>query len=840
MGVLLRHTFRSSGRNKFQTAVVLFTVIIVTAILFISMSASDIFSSIIVNEYQRVSVDADIAVGALGGGDMYSKATVEKALENNDNIKKVDYFLRSYAITKTKDDNFYVYIEATDLQSFVTSENGFYLLEETKSYSLPSAIISEKFSIDYALKLGDTLEIVSPISGNSIAFMVTHIMATDGFFGSATLNNILVDIADVESLGLVNNSMITLKDNSPLLFEETVKALEDALPYIQVGDAYPTALVEELSGPTTSLFAVALVFVIAIMLVILATSYLIVLKNRMNEMAIFKAIGATPFNTIFILMLEALLYGIIGASIGTILGRLSMGFLLDRFLPYAGDVITYNFWKYAVTFILGTLTSVLAAILPISTYSKKSIRELTEKGEKHLKLYNPMLVIGVTIVVIAMLIALLFISNQIAFLIIASITLPLLILDIIIGSPYLIKGVAFVFSKIFKTGINAIASFGIKRNSSTHLLSILIIVVISFSFLFVSIINIVVSSIDPYNTRYSADVVVSFTDTSSSNTAKEYEATIANMVNVESASSYSSTGYQVYKDGKRLGYTVSVHGIVDTDTISYIVTDIEQDVVDNFANTKNGIIFNYDHAKRLGLAVGDVIELGSYIRTTTDELEYVLDNEFVIVGLENTVKDWTQTAIVHRDALVLNGVEQQAATTVLVDIKDMTSFDFKAFDNDMSTDGGYAILYDNWAYASSSDIKGVINLLYVLEGIFVAIALLGILNVTIVATLDREREFYLMRCSGLDFVGYIKMSSAEGLIIGAASAIGGLVSGLYLSTLVPTLSTLVDKYTAYPIFPYQLTIVTGLAVLLYTMLKAIIAIYTKKPFFKTTYSSTKM
>ncbi len=838
MGVLLRHTLRSSGRNKFQTLVVLFTVIIVTAILFISMSSSDIFSTIIVNEYQRISVDADIAVGSLGGGAMYSKATVEKVLENDSNIESIHYFLRSYAITKTQADNFYVYVEATDLKSFVKEENGFYLITEQSSTTLPNAIISEKFSSTYGLGLGDTLEIISPISGNSIAFMVTHIMATDGFFGSATVNSILVDIADVESMGMVNNSLITLKNKD--LYDTTVDALKEALPFVEVGSAYPEQLVAELSERTTRLFVIALIFVIAIMLVILSTSYLIVLKNRMNEMAVFKAVGATPLNTTVILILEALFYGIIGAILGTIVGRLAMGYLLDRFLPYA-DGIIYNIWKYAVTLILGTMTSIIAALPPIVTYSKKSIRELTEKGEKHLRLYNPKLVVAVTLAAISMLTTMLLVDNEIAFIVIAALTLPLLILDIAIGSPYLIRGAAYVFSKIFKTGIAQLSTFGIKRNNSTQLLSVLIVVVISFSFLFVSVINIVISSVDPYNTRYSADVVVSCTTEVDATTAKAYEDRIIAMDNVSSAASYASNSFQVYLDNQRLDYTVQTHGIVDIDTIPYIVTDIDPEVVALFENTKNGIIFNYDHAQRLGLGIGDTIKLGSYIRTTTDELEFVLDTEFVIIGLENTVKDWTETAIVHREALVLNGKELQSPTTVLVDIDNMDSFDIKAFDTALfDTEKGYAILYGNWAYATSSDIQGLINLLYVLEGIFIAIAILGIVNVTIVATLDRKREYYLLRCTGLDYKGYIALSSYEGLLIGIAAAIGGLITGLYLSALVPSLATLVDKYTAFPLFPYELAVVAFGGIALYTLIKTIIAAATKRFFLEDKYSSTKV
>ncbi len=834
MGVLLKHTLRSSGRNKFQTLVVLFTVVIVTAILFISLSFSDIFTNIIINEYSRLTVDADVMIGNTGGGETYSKATVEKALEGNQNIQSVTYFLRSYAVCKTDEDNFYVYVEATDLKTFVNKDNGFFLVDETTPSALPPAIISEKFADTYGLSLGETFEIVSPISGHNIPFMVTHIMETDGFFGSSTLNSILVDIADVESMGLVNNTLIKLKDTA--LFDETVEQLKASLPHVAVGDAMPTQLIRSLGQQTTSLFAVALVFVIAIMLVILATSYLIVLKNRMNEMAIFKSVGATPLNTTFILLLEAVLYGVIGAVLGIILSRVALEYLLSAFLPYQKNAITYNVWKYVVAFILGTMTSIVAALPSIISYAKKSIRQLTEKGEKHVKTYDWRLVLAVTLLVVGLLIALLTVDNNVVFIVLAVLALPLLILDVVIGTPYVVKGVSWCLSKICRSGIGRLSSLGVKRNSSTHLLTVLVVVVISFSFLFVSVINIVISSMDPYNTRYDADVVVTYPSGISTEKCDEVTSHYKDIDGVTDAVYYTSTSYGIYKDGNRTDYTVTVHGVSSADAIQYIVTDIDEDVVQAFDTVNNPIIFNYDHLKRTGLKVGDEIGLGYYVRTSTDELEFVLDGTFTIVGVENTVKDWTQTAIAFSSDMTINGKEQSSSVTVLVN----GDADFKAIDQYASLDGGYAILYDNWAYATSSDIKGVINLLYVLEVIFVAIAMLGILNVTVVATIDRERELYLMRISGMDYTGYVKMMTVEGSIIGISGCIGGLLSGLYLSSLVPTLASLVDKYVAYPVIPYQLIVVAVVGALLYTLLKCLVALSTKKLFSRRNYSSEKV
>ncbi len=834
MGVLIRHTLRSSGRNKFQTLVVLFTVIIVTAILFISMSFSDIFTNIIVNEYARLTVDADVMVGTTGGGEMYSKATVDKVLSNNDNVESACYFLRSYAVCKTSEDNFYVYVEATSLDSFVKKENGFSLIEERPSTSLPSAIISQKFADNMGLRLGDKIEIVSPISGNVIAFMITHIMETNGFFGSASLNSILVDIADVESMGMVNNTLIKLKDTSQ--FDSIVQELRQAVPHVSVGDAMPLELIAALGEQTTSLFVVALIFVIAIMLVILATSYLIVLKNRMNEMAIFKAVGATPLNTTIIMLLEAVLYGAIGAVLGVILSRVAMEYLLGRFLPYTQNAITYDVWKYAVTLILGTMTSVIAALPSIVSYSRKSIRQLTEKGEKHIKLYDWRIVLAVTLVVIGLLVALLTVQNNIAFIILSVVALPLLVVDVIIGSPYLIKGVALLIARIRRTGSAHLAAINVKRNSHTHLLTVLVIVVISFSFLFVSVIGIVITSMDPHNTRYTADVVVMYNGGISTEKCTQLEESFLTIDGVDSANAYTSAGYGVYVDGKFINYNVTVHGITNLDTIDYITTDIDAEVIEQFQATPNGIIFNYDHLERLGLEVGDSIQLGYFITTATDRLEYMLDNTYTIVGVENTVKDWTETAIAYRDTLTVNGKEQAGSITMLIN----GDASLATIDSMASINDGYAILYDNWAYATSSDIKGVINLLYVLEGIFVAIAMLGILNVTIVATLDRERELYLLRTAGLSTDGYIRMSITEGAIIGTASAIGGLITGLYLSSLVPRLATLVNKYILQPIIPYQLIIVAVLGAILYTLLKISVAFSTKKLFLSRRYSSEKV
>ena len=94
MGTLLRHTIRSADSNKGQVAIIIITVMVVTAMLFVALTMFDVFYNINMNENDRVAQGADMLLGSnIDTTEFFSESRLERCLEDGD-IKNYYTFSR--------------------------------------------------------------------------------------------------------------------------------------------------------------------------------------------------------------------------------------------------------------------------------------------------------------------------------------------------------------------------------------------------------------------------------------------------------------------------------------------------------------------------------------------------------------------------------------------------------------------------------------------------------------------------------------------------------------------------------------------------------------------------
>ena len=182
----------------------------------------------------------------------------------------------------------------------------------------------------------------------------------------------MVDIKSIPSRGMINTALIRLKD--PKDFEKISQDLKEHMQNdaIEIQPAVDVEYVQRIVRNNTNLLNIAVAFIMTIMILILFTSYLVVAKRRINEMVIFKASGATPSQTAFIMLFEVLLYGFVGATIGLLIGRAGMGIVTRVLLPNFPGAVSYDLWKYAVAFLTGVLVFAASSIFSILQISKKA------------------------------------------------------------------------------------------------------------------------------------------------------------------------------------------------------------------------------------------------------------------------------------------------------------------------------------------------------------------------------------------------------------------------------------------------------------------------------------
>lgn len=840
MNILLRHTLRSLKKNRLQATVIALTVIIVSAILFVAFSVTDIFYGITSNEYARIGVDADIMVGNLGSAETFAKGTVDNVLSGDGNVEYVRYFLRTGTVVRTETDNLTVLLEATDLESYVKAENGFKLVASAERDGYPRALVSANFLKNNGLEIGSLIEILSPVAGQYITFRITHSFEDTGFFSSTTLKNVLVDISEVGSYGLVNNALIKLKDATNA--ESYIEKLSAALPATEVGSAFPVEYIESIVGQNSALLSIGVVFVAVILILILFTGYLIIARNRTDEMSVMKAAGATPAQTAAIMLTEAAIYGIIGAVIGVILGRAIMEALLGAFLPFASNLITYSFGKYALSFILGALTSIIAAIVPIAGVAGKSVRQLTETSERHARRAPLWAVILSGVILSALAVAIPLTPQSVSvWLVVAAI--PATIAFIITVTPYVLSLLSSAFNKAVPSGAAKVAAEAAKRNGSLPLLSALISIAIVFSFLFTGVMDTVAKGITPNSTRFDADAVVSAGSQTFAAISENADA-LSRIDGAQSAAGVGSYGAKAYFGGEYRDGELTVYGVKNSAALNLALKISDGFDADLFDVMAHPVVLNYDFANRNGLRVGDKIRFFREIKTTTDELKIFLDAEFTVCGFEYSETEYNSVVYIKGSDFTENGEPYGrlgSATFIKFDEGADYQTVFSAVRDKAETFGNnfVTLTFRDYAYSAGQNVDGVIAFIRIIEVFFIIMAAVGIINVAAVSVFDRERELYLYKVYGMTFSDYLAFSATEGAIVGITGAITAFFAGLVAALSMPTLFAVIDKFYYVSPLPYELPLSVLGGAALFTLLSVIIALFNKNRFVNKRYGTER-
>src|SRR5690606_13335 len=145
------------------------------------------------------------------------------------------------------------------------------------------------------------------------------------------------------------------------------------------------------------------------------------------------------------------------------------------------------------------------SIFSILQISKKSIRQLTSGVIKDVKYAKPIIIIVLSLLLGLSLAALIVYNFYVVYLTIAVIIL--FAFWIYFVTPYVIKIFIRIFS--FIKGQSQRADISIKRTSAANTLTILVGAEITFSFIVVSVIGLIVIAIKPYNSRFDADFAIS-------------------------------------------------------------------------------------------------------------------------------------------------------------------------------------------------------------------------------------------------------------------------------------------------------------------------------------------
>ncbi len=807
MKVIFNHTLRSIRASKGQLAVIIITVAVVTMLFFAALTVGDLFYNFQVAGFSRLSGDAEISMdGAIFSGEKLN----EFLSENGEKVEYVDRYLRMTGLlnTESEDDvakSTAILIEVTDFAEFLSRHKDKLSysdgIKSTDSYVYPAIWISEGLAKKNGYEVGQEVDIFVSFFNRYQKFTVTYIFEDKGVFANSTIYNVFADMTELGEKGLYTTAYFKLKDGVDA--ESFISDLDAfmSLDGLNVDYSVDYDYVNNLVKDNQSLLNVALVFILALVIFILFSAYQVVMRSRAQEMTVFKSAGATPMQTVMILLFEGAFYGIVGALIGVIIGRFIMQAIVVSVIPNFAQAVDYEFSDYILSLVLGILMSLISALFPILKLTRDTVRNLNSGSVRELKKLSPYLLIPGVIGIIVCVVLTIFVPGyELLFTILMLVSAVAII---IVGAPYLTMGI----SKLFNGGINTkLPSSNVKRNGDAITLSSMLGAIVAFTFIAVSIVNVIIEASNPYNARFSSDYAIEAIATDVN--FDEVNEIVSNTYGVEYSYLFRYDTFDVDLNGEIKD--VTVYAVDNADALSCATTPLTDKEKELFNNDERSAVFTYDMLNRLGLRVGDkvTLTLGS------------VERDFVVCAMDDTRTSTDRIIYVNTDGLNL---ELKESLILIGTSKNVSNSDlYLDLRGTLESKGCYILSYQDWAYASSVGIKGLGTLLRALEILIIAVGMIGIVNMILTLFIKRDREFGIYRAVGMDDKSFVIMLLGEGLIISLVGGVIGFILSMIINLLVPNFARLIDRYISLTPFPVEVLVIIAMCIVIFTIVYTVI------------------
>jgi putative ABC transport system permease protein len=567
--------------------------------------------------------------------------------------------------------------------------------------------------------------------------------------------------------GSVTNQQ--LRDEVSAALPTGVEAVDDQ----QIAAENQTAIAQSLSFSSTFLLIFAAVSLVVGTFLILNT-FSIIVAQRTKELALFRALGASRRQVTRSVLIEALVVGLIGSTVGLLLGfALALGLkalfgAIGLDLSQAGLVLHWR--TVAVAYAVGVLVTLLAAYLPARRAGTvppiAAMQDNAVLPESSLKLR--MLGGGLlTTVGAALMIWALLSGGGIALLGggVLAVFLGVVMLGPVIGRP-IVTAIAAPFPRLFGT-VGVLARQNARRNprrtaATASALMIGLALVGAMAVLGHSM-N---ASVDQtLRTDLTADYVVAGA------TSAPFSATIgpriAAVPGVADAVAFRVTVAGV--NGVQ-GTIASFDAPAFSKAVALTVTSGDLDTGDN------GLLVTSTRATAQGWKVGDTLAIDLPAGRSM----------MPIVGILAPTRFLGADVVLPPAALRTGGIT--AADTLLF-VNRTPGADPAAVSagiNQVLADLPTVTLQDRTAFAASTraSIDQIIAIVYALLGLAVIIAVLGIVNTLALSMMERTREVGLLRAVGMSrrqLRSMIRLESVAISVLGAVLGIGlGLIFGISL------------------------------------------------------------
>lgn len=378
MSVLLRYILRSIWSRPLRALLIIGTICISGAAMLASVSVSD----------AMIAVNTQLWRAEYGASDIVITASNGSASRFLDAFKVERYESATAYIVK-KVSAVADYEQETVLVHGLTLDTYVQMMALTLSdqagmpFQGNKVIVSQRFAASQGLAVGDMVDLV--IGGRRCSFVIAALAGAQGVFANETLQSAaIVPYEKLQAvlgcLGRADTLYIGLAPR--VAIGSLLLRLSTLYPNARVAEAYTTDHIRLQTNRTAVPFLFMSMLLCIMSVYVISVIFQNVVIERMPQMGIFRAMGASKRQTQLVMIMESVLYGLCGAvlsiGLGSLLLRLIMGQLFAQ-ASFSDLVVSFAPWQVGASFVITVGISVAGSILAIRRQHGLSIVGLIKR-----------------------------------------------------------------------------------------------------------------------------------------------------------------------------------------------------------------------------------------------------------------------------------------------------------------------------------------------------------------------------------------------------------------------------------------------------------------------------
>ncbi|HWR62469.1 MAG TPA: FtsX-like permease family protein, partial [Clostridia bacterium] len=407
MSIIIKFTLRNIREKKLRTFLILLSIILSSALFFASTAISTTVEMMIMEQMRKYIGNADITVSA---GEQSKTGFISPGLLDNyqGGIKYAAGMVWGSGEYKAKGETVQIEIQGISLED-LERMNPIILdrQEQLSPFKGNKAIIGKGMAEKYGLKPGDSMGI--NMQGSKKWFVVSGISQPVGPFAEDGESTYIIvpreTMAELYgSKGKVHVLYIGLED--PSAQDVMVAELSQAYPMYRVEPTISKAMLKSETQQISAMFLVIVAFVLILSMFIIYTSFKVIMAERLPVIGTFRSIGATKKMTNRVLMMESLIYGILGGLLGDALGISVLKLMIRQIMPIWQSNIDFKAYytpgQLLMGFGVGLVLALFSSFLPIRKVARIPIRDIVLNSmEKKVKKKRWKAVLGTSFLAVA-------------------------------------------------------------------------------------------------------------------------------------------------------------------------------------------------------------------------------------------------------------------------------------------------------------------------------------------------------------------------------------------------------------------------------------------------------